>query len=163
MLPGSPMKSAVWRAGLIAAAYVILAVLWHITANRLDLTDTARGIGKGTWLGAAGVLFVLASVRLTSKARRGVLKGALQSGLAIALAAFVLALIEAWRTDWGEACNQCGDAWQWPLVWPATAGALAFIAALAIGRAATGVSVCVGMSNNRIQLTALRAAADTAR
>jgi len=129
------MTSTARLVGLTAAGYVTFAILWHITAN---LPEATRGIGKGIWLAAAGLLFVLASVRLATKhSRLGVLKGALQSASAVALGAFVLALIEGWRTEWGEACNQCGDAWLWPLVWPLATGALAFIGALIVGGAAT--------------------------
>ena len=134
------MKSGLRLVGLITAGYVTCAVMWHITANHLNLADAARGLGKGAWLIAAGLLFVLASVRLVSRhPRRGVLKGALQSACAVALATFVLALIEGWRTEWGEACNQCGDAWLWPLMWPPVSGALAFIGALTVGGAASRV------------------------
>jgi hypothetical protein len=126
--------------GLTAAGYVTFAILWHITANHLNLPEATRSIGKGIWLAAAGLLFVLSSLRLTTKhSRMSVLKGALHSAAAVALGAFVLALIEGWRTEWGEACNQCGDARLWPLVWPLATGALAFVGTLIVGGAAARV------------------------
>ena len=126
--------------GLTAAGYVTFAILWHIKANHLDLPEATRSIGKGIWLAAAGLLFVLSSLRLTAKhSRMRVLKGALHSAAAVALGAFVLALIEGWRTEWGEACNQCGDAWLWPLASPLVTGALAFVGALVVGSAARRV------------------------
>jgi amino acid permease len=122
--------------GLTAAGYVAFAILWHITANHLNLPEATRSIGKGIWLAAAGLLFVLSSLRLTTKLScMSVLKGA----AAIALGSFVLALIEGWRTEWGEACNQCGGAWLWPLTWPLATGALAFVGGLIVGGAATTV------------------------
>ena len=124
--------------GLTAAGYVTFAILWHITANHLNLPEATRSIGKGIWLAAVGLLFVLSSLRLTTKHSR-ILKGALHSAAAVALGAFTLALIEGWRTEWGEACNQCGDAWLWPLAWPLATGALAFVGALIVGGAATRV------------------------
>ena len=126
--------------GLTAVGYVTFAILWHITANYLPLPEVTRGIGKGICLAGAGLLFVIASIRLATKcSHMGVLEGALQSASAVSLGAFVLALIEGWRTEWGKACNQCGDAWLWPLAWPLATGALAFVGALIVGGAATRV------------------------
>jgi len=131
--------------GLTAAGYVTFAILWHITANHLDLPEVTRNIGKGIWLAATGLLFVLSSLRLTAKhSRILVIKSALHSAAAVALGAFVLALIEGWRTEWGEACNQCGGAWLWPLAWPLATGALAFVGALVVGGAAARVQRMLG-------------------
>src|SRR5258708_5180409 len=103
------MKRA-WRVvGASAASYVVFANLWHVAANYIgDQHDIVRSLAKGACLLAAGLLFVVVSVLLSAPAPGlGVLRGAVSSAGAVAIAAFALAIIEGWRVEWGEGCNQC--------------------------------------------------------
>ena len=123
-----------WRVvGTSAASYVVFANLWHVAANYIgDQHDIVRGLAKGACLLAAGLLFVIVSVLLSAPAPGlGVLRGAIGSASAVAIAAFVLALIEGWRVEWGEGCNQC-DPTFWPVAWPVVSGGIAALGGLAI-------------------------------
>ena len=126
--------------GTSAASYVVFATLWHVAANSIgDQHDIVRSFAKGTCLVAAGLLFVVVSVLLSAPAPGlGVLRGAVSSAGAVAIAAFVLALGEGWRVHWGEGCNQC-DPTFWPVAWPVVSGSIAAIGALAIA----GLTVAV--------------------
>lgn len=127
--------SAAWKlASASAGAYLALAILWHVSGSYIaDENAAVRSIGKGACLGAAALLFLIASFRLTAHGRGlGVLRGAMWSAGAVAGEALAVALFEAWRTDWGRACNQCDPAVS-IVAMPLAGGTLGLLAALSFG------------------------------
>ena len=131
---------------LSATSYVFLGVLWHLSANRFEMSLATRELVKDACLAGAAVLFFVVSACLTST---GVLRGAWLSATAIAIGAFSLAIIHGVRTSWGVECNQCGG-YIWLVIWPLGSGALAFIISIAIGGMVSGAGRARGWLTRRL-------------
>jgi hypothetical protein len=135
---------------LSAAGYVTLAALWHISANRLVVSEATRELLKDGCAATAALLFLIVSVYLTSaNSIAGIVRGAFQSATGIAVGAFCLAVIHGLNTDWGVQCNQCGG-YQWLLIWPLGAAILAFILSSMVAGIAAGVRRAASCLTNRL-------------
>lgn len=139
------MRTTSIVAGVAAGGYTAFAVLWHVSANHIgDEHAVVRALAKGICLVAAGLLFLAVSVRLTTlPPRRGVLPGALWSAGAVAVAGLGIALFDGWRTDWGDACNQC-DPKLSVITLPMLGGGLGLVASLVVGWLTLGVRCAIG-------------------